>query len=81
MADFTIYQGTTHSYITIRPSDPFGPFVRSFTQGVLAEHEFVPRIRRVITTRKYSDYDVKTSRLYIPVEYTSYLVDHITSAG
>lgn len=81
MADFTIFRGSTRAWLKIKPSDPFGPYVRTFTKHLLTEREFNKRFRCYIETRRYSHYDPYESRLYIPVGFVERLVDHIEQAG
>lgn len=64
-----VWQGTTYVCIDIAVNSPYAHIVGDFTKCYLAEWDYNKRFKYKFISRKYSYYDKKQSRLYLPIEY------------
>ena len=65
-----IEQGSTRVAITIESNNPAATYLRAITEKMLTDHEFNPRIKRMIPTKRYISYDRVSQKLYLPTNMT-----------
>lgn len=76
-----IIKGSTRTIVKIDVNNPAALYLRGITQRVLTDHEWMPRQKRMVPTKKYSKYDHISHNLYVPVELTPQIVDLFIEMG
>lgn len=76
-----IEQGSTRVAITIEQNNPATTYLRSVTEKMLTDHEFNPRIKRMIPTKRYISYDRVKQKLYLPTNMTQEIMNLFDDMG
>ena len=76
-----IEQGSTRVAITIDQNNPATVYLRSVTEKLLTDHEFNPRLKRMIPTKRYIKYDNVSQKLYLPTNLTEEVTNLFEDMG
>ena len=76
-----IEQGSTRVAITIEQNNPATTYLRVVTEKMLTDHEFNPRIKRMIPTKRYISYDRVKQKLYLPTNMTQEIMNLFDDMG
>ncbi len=74
-------EGYTRLAIKIDRNHPAAKYLRSLTGKLLTDHEFNPRIKRMIPTKRYAKYDVVKNILYMPIVLSQDIQGLLTDMG
>ena len=77
----SIEQGSTRVAIPIDRNSPITTYLRSVTEKMLTDHEFNPRLKRMIPTKRYIRFNSITEKLYLPTNITPEIINLFEDMG
>ena len=81
MQPIQIIKGTTRAAVKISPSDPAASYIQMVTRHNLTDYDFNPRYRKFFPNKRYLNYDVGKSMLFVPINALDILTSTIEEYG
>lgn len=76
-----IIKGSTRVAIKVDRNNPAALYLKNLASRVLTDHEFNPRLKRLVPTKRYAVYDDKAEMLYLPVNLADDVIGLFTDMG